>query len=365
MIGKKNIDFVLGSQYGDEGKGMVAKLMADKATEAGKSYTWTGRVGAQNAEHRFIHKACPLTGRIFPSAAAGRSGITAILGAGHCFRPEQFFLEATHLGIPLDAGRVKVDPHAMWLRDNHSTDNLETGNSRATTGWGVGAAVAEKVRRRPGTKLIGDCPEMAPFLEDIPMYLETINGPGLMEGSQGAMLSLDHGHFPHCTAKNVTVPAVCGEMGFSHRRVGKVFGVARLVFMRVPGPSGPTGGSEVTYDQVEDRTGLRLPHHQRLQGDTTRWAAGSKPTQADEERLFEFSMWELKKSHYLNGYDGLAITFTDYHRPGNYRVTSWDALHEDTKMLIEQISREVAPVFLVRTGQGEHDNIWLCDPWSL
>jgi adenylosuccinate synthase len=85
----RNVDFVVGTQYGDEGKGMVAKLVADVATDKNHSYEWTGRVGAQNAEHRFIHNACPMTARIFPSASSDRKGITAILGAGHCFRPEQ------------------------------------------------------------------------------------------------------------------------------------------------------------------------------------------------------------------------------------------------------------------------------------
>jgi adenylosuccinate synthase len=362
----RNIDFVLGSQYGDEGKGMVAKLIADKAAELGNPYAWTGRVGAQNAEHRFVHDSVPFTGRVFPSAAADRD-IIAILGAGHCFRPEHFHREAVHLRVRnIDRDHVKVDPHAMWLKDHHAEINLATGNSRATTGWGVGAAVAEKVRRQHGTQLIGSCPEMEPFLEDIPVWLDqNQNLSGLMEGSQGAMLSLDHGHFPYSTAKNVSATAAASEMGFSHKRINKVFGVARLVFMRVPGPSGPTGGQEVSYDQVEERTGLRLPHHQRLQGDTSRWTAGMSPDKADEERLFDFSMWELKKSHALNGYDGIAITFVDYHRKDNYAAKKWSDLHKDTKNLIEQISREVAPVFLVRTGQGEHDNIWLCNPWDI
>lgn len=360
----RNIDFVLGSQYGDEGKGMVAKLMADKAAERGNPYHWTGRVGAQNAEHRFIHQAISFTGRIFPSAAAKRD-IVAVLGAGHCFRPEQFVLEAKHLRMNLSPEMVKVDPHAMWLKDEHAIDNLSTGNSRATTGWGVGAATAEKVRRKHGTQLIGDCEITKPYCTDVPMWLDENNDkPGLMEGSQGAMLSLDHGHFPYCTAKNVTAVAAASEMGFSQNRISRVFGVARLVFMRVPGPSGPTGGSEVSYDEVERRTGLRLPHHQRLQGDTSRWKAGFED-KAGEERLFDFSLWELKKSHALNGYSGIAVTFVDYHRSGNYAVTKWSDLHKDTRNLIEQISREVAPVFLVRTGQGEHDNIWLEDPWTL
>jgi len=357
LIGfKQDVDFVVGAQYGDEGKGMVAKLVADHV-----KYAWTARTGAQNAEHRFIHGGCEFCARILPSACAFRPDIIAVLGAGHCFMPEQLLLETVHLGIEPD--RIIVDPHAMWLKPEHAEVNLATGNIRGTTGWGVGAAIAEKVRRQLGTQLIGDSEILAQAgvlcSRPVPQILQELKGPGLVEGSQGAMLSLDHGRYPYCTAKNVSVPAIAGELGLGLKRVRKVIGVVRLVFMRVPGPSGPTGGEETSFDAVEDRTGLRLPHHKRLQGDTTRWQASEKPDKAEEERLFDLSMDELRFTHYLNNYDYLAVTFTDYHRAGNYRVLDWSRLHEDTRKLINQLESDIAPVLLIRTGQGEYDNIWL------
>ena len=364
---RRDVDVVLGSQYGDEGKGMVAKLFADDAENRGEPYGWTSRTGAQNAEHRFIHtgntgSASDFCGRILPSACCYRDNILAVLGAGHCFMPEHLPKEATHMGIGPD--RVLVDGNAMWLREDHASANLAIGNARGTTGWGIGAAVAEKVRRKPETKLAKDCELLQDWLgsnlrSDVPQFLQEHPGPGLMEGSQGAMLSLDHGHFPYCTAKNVTVPGMLAELGISQKRVRRVIGVARLVMMRVPGPSGPTGGKELSYDEVEERTGLRLPHHTRLQGDTSRWKASNRPDQAEEERLFDLSLEELWKSHLLNGYDCLAITFTDMHRQGNYRKQSWNDLHSDTRDLIKVIEREIGvPVVLVRTGRGEFDNIW-------
>lgn len=357
---KTDVDIVLGAQYGDEGKGMVAKLMADRADQSKESYGWTARVGAQNAEHRFIHQSCDFCARVLPSASTYRASIKAVLGAGHCFLPDHLFREAIHLGVPLE--RVYVDRHAMWLRPDHAIANLEIGNERGTTGWGIGAATAEKIRRRPGTKLMGDNEDMRVALGnrlcDTAMVLEELDGPGLIEGSQGAMLSLNHGHYPHCTAKDVTVPALLGELGIGIKRVRRVIGVSRIVMMRVSGPSGPTGGTEVSYDEVESRTGLRLPQHKRLQGDTTRWKASVHDNQADEERLFDLSVEELYKSHVLNNYDALALTFADYHRRGNYRATTFGELHPDTQALVKDIDRNIAPVILIRTGQGEHDNIW-------
>lgn len=362
-----DVDILVGMQYGDCGKGMVCKLLADRAEKKGLSYVWTGRVGAQNAEHRFIHEACTFCARIFPSAAAYRENILAILGAGHCFLPGHLFREAIHLGIPLS--RVYVDPHAMWLRPEHAQANKETGDQRGTTGWGIGVALAEKLRRQPGTRLIGDCADIRQALGNrvasVPALLDMLKGPGLVEGSQGTMLSLNHGHYPFCTGKDVTAPAICAELGISHKRIRHVYGAARMVMMRVSGPSGPTGGKEITYDAVEKRTGLRLPQHRRLQGDSMRWRARGSTTEVEEERLFDISLDELQFAMALNGCDRLALTFADYHRQGNYRARRWKDLHPDTQDLVRLVHHEIAPVFLVRTGQGEHDNIWYEDgkPW--
>jgi adenylosuccinate synthase len=358
------VDFVVGTQYGDEGKGMVAKLMADIAELNGDPYEWTARVGAQNAEHRFVHQACDLCARILPSAAAFRPNIRAVLGAGHCFKPEQLLLEAVHLGVPIE--RIWVDSLAMWLKDSHAVSNRERGDKRGTTGWGIGSATAEKVARAPETQLMRDCEELQKLLSNRlrqigPVLNTEFAGRGLFEGSQGFMLSLNHGRYPYSTAKDVTITNMASELGLGHKRFGTVTGVVRLVFMRVSGPSGPTGGNELSYDEVERRTGLRFPNHKRLQGDSMKWTstAGRADGVTDEERLFDLSMEELIYSHSVNNYDQLAVTFCDMHREGNYRVRDWNDLHIDTRAMIKRIEDELnVPVVLVRTGQGEHDNIW-------
>ena len=368
----KNVDFVVGTQYGDEGKGMVAKLLADKAEEANTPYQWTARVGAQNAEHRFVHDSCDLCARILPSASAfrgrnGRTRIKALLGAGHCFKPEQLLLEAVHLGV--DVNDIFVDELAMWLKDEHAASNRERGDKRGTTGWGIGSATAEKVARAPETQLIRDCEELKSILGNQltkigPKLNTEFSGPGLFEGSQGFMLSLNHGRYPWSTAKDVTISNMCSELGLSIKRVRSIVGVVRLVFMRVSGPSGPTGGQEISYDEVEERTGLRLPNHKRMQGDSMKWTStvGKAGGATDEERLFDMSLEELYYSHSVNGYDKLAVTFCDMHRRGNYRVTEYSQLHPETREKIAEIQRSLnVPVVLVRTGQGEHDNIWLPD----
>lgn len=351
---RHTVDFVVGAQYGDEGKGTVASLLADMATTRGQSYEWSGRAGAQQAEHRFIHRSCEFCARILPSACAFRDNILAILGPGHCFRPEMLALEAKHLGISLRD--VYVDPQAMWLTVEHAEKNAVVAASRGTTGWGVGAAIAEKVTRDRDTMLMKDAVEILqgpyskyPHLVPACTILNSLQGPGLVEGSQGALLSLNHGEYPYCTSKDVTVSALVNEMGLNHKCIRKVIGVVRMLPMRVPGPSGGARGEEANYDEIEALTGVRIPEYKRLQGDSGK-----------EERIFDFSMEELEYSMRLNAYDYLVITFADYHHGDNYRVRSLDELHHGTRKLLLMIS-EVAPLLLVRTGPGEHDNIWFPD----
>jgi adenylosuccinate synthase len=259
------------------------------------------------------------------------------------------------MGVPLD--QIHVDGQAMWLQEAHRSANKEASDKRGTTGWGIGAATAEKVLRRPGTRLIKDC---AGQMLGVHMCKGAITvneweGPGLFEGSQGALLSLDQGIYPYCTGKNVTAPAMCAELGISMKRVRRIIGVVRAVPMRVPGASGPSGGAETSYDEIEKLTGITIPQAVRMQGDMTK---------ETEERVFHFSMEDMVLSHLLNGYDALALTFADYHRPGNYQVHDYGDLHADTKKLIERLEDMIAPVILVRTGPEEGDNIWLHD-WEV
>ena len=352
---ERDVDIVVGAQYGDEGKGMVSVLLADRQQKF-DPYAWVGRVGAQNAEHRFIRQGCELTSRILPSASARRWDVLSVLGPGHCFNPGDLEKEAVHLGVKLSS--VVVSPNAMMLTSCHREQQKVAAGVRGSTGWGVGAALAEKVKRHPGTKLMEGVFRGTPVYEvNVPRYLND-GGFGLIEGTQGALLSLDHSeNYPHCTGKNVTAPAILAEMGLSAKRLRYVFGVVRLVPMRTPGNSGDARGEKITFDEIEARTGLRIPQHRRLQGDCARYDCDSP-----EERLFEFSLEELEYSHMLNGYDFLVVTFADYHRRGNYRATNYDNLHNETKDLIVEISKKIAPVILIRTGQGELDNIWLRHP---
>jgi adenylosuccinate synthase len=101
-----------------------------------------------------------------------------------------------------------------------------------------------------------------------------------------------------------------------------------------------------------------------MQGDSMKWTStvGKASGATDEERLFDLSMEELEYSHHVNGYTQLVVTFADMHRAGNYRAQSMDELHSDTIKAIEHIEDKLnVPVILVRTGQGEHDNIWRGD----
>lgn len=353
----RDVDILVGMQYGDEGKGQVAAMLADLAEQQGGPYQWTLRVGGNQAEHRFVRDGMECCARILPAAAAWRHPpILALLGAGHIYRPELLPLEARHLGI--EPAYIYADPNAMWLTPEHAKTHTPMAKTRGSTGWGVGAAAAEKVLRRPGTRLVGQSADLVAFLGKghvlrTSTLVDEIAGPGLVEGSQGALLSLNHGWYPYCTAKDVTPPALLAEAGIPVCRVRRVYGIVKLVVTRVPGPSGPAYGRPLTWDELQERSGVIVPHHRRLNGDTAQVAATTP------ERIFDFSWEELEYAAVLVGPDALIVTFADLHRPGNFRVRDWDDLHRDTRKLIETISERIAPVVAVRTGPGERDYILL------
>jgi adenylosuccinate synthase len=342
----RNIDVLVGMQYGDESKGAISEHLANA-----NNYQWTARVGAQNAEHRFIRNGKNCCARILPSAAAWRPGILAMLGAGHCFRPDLLPIEAVNLGVSAD--RIFCDPQAMWLKPEHAQSNNPMARTRGTTGWGIGRALAEKVLRDPRTALIGESPELQSYLgssniQSISLMIDDLEGPGLIEGSQGALLSLNHGHYPYCTGKDVTVPALLAETGVPIHRVRRIVGVVKLVVSRVPGNSGPTAGRELSFEEIEERTGIMIPQSVRLQGDTQTYGA------VGTEREFEFDLEEVRRACILNGPTELAVAFADWHRAGNLGVRDFNKLHQDTRDVIRQLDQFV-PVTTIRTGPNEQD----------
>ncbi|MHA1225189.1 MAG: adenylosuccinate synthetase [Candidatus Hodarchaeales archaeon] len=302
------IDIVCGGFYGDEGKGQICAWLAHKQILQGAPYNFAVRVGGSNAEHRFeLPNGVRYTGRVLPVAGWVDPKIKLVLGAGHMIKLESLFREIKELesmyGKQRD--RIFIDPQAGVIDPAHIEAGKEAATFRGSTHQGTGQAVAHKVVRDGKFKTARDYSELRNYVcEDTVMLMNTWMRKGeigLLEGSQGAFLSLNHGYYPYCTSKDVTPAALLAEAGISTRRVRHIWAVFKAVPTRVPGNSGPADGRELSWEELEKAIGKQIPEDTKRQTDS-----------GDRERIFLWSWKEFMKSINLIGPTHMALTFIDW-----------------------------------------------------
>jgi len=340
----KTIDIVYGGNFGDEGKGQACAWLALRKREQGLSYHFAVRVGGSNAEHRFVDPHDEKhTARVLPVAAWIDPNIKIVLGAGHMIKLESFFHEMNELTTLQgdQGGRISIDPMAGVIEPGHVESGRET-SWRGSTHQGNGQAVAHKVLRDGKFKTAKEYPELKDFIYwggtwKLMRNWMAAGKPGLLEGSQGALLSLNHGYYPFCTSKDVTPAALLAEAGIATKYIRDIYGVYRTVPMRVPGNSGPSGGEELTWEQLEKAMGRDLPESVKRQTDS-----------GDRERVFLWSWDEFIKSVVLCGPTRMVLTFADW----------WptELMSINTEELIRNMEELAScPVIMVRNGPNWND----------
>lgn len=334
----RSVDIVAGGQFGDEGKGQICAFMAARAVQIDRPYHYAVRVGGSNAEHRFVlPDGRKFTARVLPVAGWADPDVKLILGPGHMIKLDSFIKEVSELealyGFQTD--RILIDPNAGVIGPEHIGDTKNAW--RGTTGQGVGKAVAHKALRDGKFRTAKDYPELAPYIYHDGVW-RLIRGwvatgqSGLLEGSQGALLSLDHGYYPFCTSKNATPAALLAEAGIPTSAVRGTVMVYRAVPMRVPGRSGPTGGQEIDWEQLEAALGTGLPESAKRQTDS-----------GDRERVFLWSWEDFEKSIALCAPTAMVLTFADWW-PGKLMGYPVEELVGEMQL------RARCPVLMVRNG---------------
>ena len=339
------IDIVVGGQYGDEGKGQVCAHLANK-----NNYKYAVRVSGSNAEHRFLdEKNKKHTARVLPVAAWIDPDIYCILGAGHMIKLESFeneLQELQRLWGPEIHERILIDPQAGVIMNQH-TKKSEYTNFRGSTHQGNGQAIAHKVLRDGTFKLAKDYPELERYLGNTVKRLDEFNHVGyhgLLEGAQGALLSLNHGYYPFNTAKDVTPAGLLAEAGIPTKYVRDTWAVYRAIPMRVPGNSGPTGGREIPWEELERRINKNLPDSVKIQTDSF-----LVNKEGQYERVFEWSWEDFHKSVSMCGPSHIVITFGDWWPvDGTGSVDTFDQLIKT----IQQMDLNVA---MTRSGPKFED----------
>lgn len=272
-------DLIVGIQWGDEGKGKIVDLLAQK-------YDVVARYqGGHNAGHTIVVDGKTHALHLIPSGILNPKAIN-IIGNGVVVSPEALIKEMKQFDNLL--GRLFVSESAHMILTFHTLidqakEKLRGEKAIGTTGRGIGPAYSEKIARagfRLGelrdvnaltnrvmeyfeqNKAIFQALEISlPTKEELTVELTTFaealipflanttqmawklmdeDKKILLEGAQGTMLDIDHGTYPYVTSSSTISAGACTGLGVNPKDIGKVTGIVKAYCTRVGNGPFPT-----------------------------------------------------------------------------------------------------------------------------
>ncbi len=332
----KNV-VVIGTQWGDEGKGKVVDLLTERAAAVVRFQ------GGHNAGHTLVIGGEKTVLHLIPSGIL-HPDVHCLIANGVVLSPSALLDEIATLeksGIEV-RGRLGISPACPLILPCHVA--LDTAREKArgakaigTTGRGIGPAYEDKVGRRAlrtgdlldarrfAAKLgevldyhnfilqhyyqadtvdyqnvLDTCLEQAtqltPLLTDTTARLDDHRRRGdnvLYEGAQGALLDIDHGTYPFVTSSNTTAGGAATGTGIGPRELDYILGITKAYSTRVGGGPFPT--------ELHDETGKRLAERGHEFGATT-----GRP-----RRCGWLDIVALRRAMLTNSVSGLAMTKLD------------------------------------------------------
>lgn len=252
------VTVVVGGQFGSEGKGKVSYITAQRhqatvAIRSGGSNSGHTAYDSDGRRHIFRH---------LPTAAL-LPDILCILGPGSLIDPDILRDELERIELPPQ--RLNIDPMAFVITEAHRNQETSSGLSDriGSTMSGTGAALIDRISRRPDVDLARSHPFLRQFVRDpVRDLLRQVLGRGervVVEGTQGFGLSnLQSPDYPFVTSRDTTAAAFVSEAALSPMDVDQIVLVIRSHPIRVDGNSGPlpleTKWSEV--GRLTSQTGL-------------------------------------------------------------------------------------------------------------
>jgi adenylosuccinate synthase len=327
---------VVGAQWGDEGKGKIVDMLAEKVCMVVRFS------GGDNAGHTVINNYGEFKLHLIPSGIF-YSHTTCIIGNGVAINPAVLLKEMDELkGRGVDPSRLYVSDRAHLIMPYHILmDGLEEdslgGQALGTTRKGVGPAFTDKAARwgiRAGdlldkngflkllkvqlerknlllSKVYGVKPlsldeiynqyclygdRLAPHIRDTTVMVHESLKRGelvLLEGAQGVLLDPDFGTYPYTTSSSPMVGGACLGAGISPTSINRILAVFKAYCTRVGGGPMPT--------ELNDETGELIRKRANEFGTTT-----GRP-----RRCGWFDSVAARFSHRLNGFTGAAVTRLD------------------------------------------------------
>lgn len=324
---------IVGAFWGDEGKGKIISYLALK-----DNLDFCVRTGSVNAAHTVWHEGQKYALHMVPAGFINPK-CRLLIAPGANVHVGQFFkeVELTKVGT-----RVGIDQQASIIEAKHSEQDKASAHNRGigTTGWGVGPALEERVRRT--AKLAKDLPELKPYLTDAITEVNDGIDQGkqvLLEGTQGFMLSLFlGGGYPYVTGRDTGASAIASEAGVGPTRVDEVIIVYKSFITRVG--AGPLPG-EITKEEAQNRGWFEV-------------AAGT----GRERRSAPFDFELAKKTAKINGATQAALTKLDCIFPACAGKRDFNDLSTEAKQFIKEVeSRSGIPVTIIGTGPDALDII--------
>ncbi|MBW2172000.1 MAG: adenylosuccinate synthase [Deltaproteobacteria bacterium] len=329
---------VIGTQWGDEGKGKVVDVLAEKARLVVRFQ------GGNNAGHTMVVDGESFISHLIPSGILHPDKV-CLIGNGVVVDPGVLIQEIEHLrgrGISVNPDNLIVSENAHLIMPyhkliDHGRERVKGDKKLGTTGRGIGPCYEDKATRRGirfcdlideemfkdklscilGEKtfylkefLKSETIDEAAILEEYLPYAETLRphvanvsvliseaikaGHNvLFEGAQGTHLDIDHGTYPYVTSSNTVAGNACCGAGIGPTRIDAVVGMVKAYTTRVGAGPFPT--------ELEDEIGDRLQEKGAEFGATT----------GRRRRCGWLDTVVVRNAARLNGLTGIAMTKLD------------------------------------------------------
>ena len=328
---------VVGSQWGDEGKGKIVDWLSSQADVVVRFQ------GGHNAGHTLVIGGVTYKLSLLPSGIV-RPGKLSVIGNGVVIDPHAMIAEIERVqaqGVAIDRDNFRIAENACLILSLHreldqSRESANTGTKIGTTGRGIGPAYEDKVGRRAirvadltdtstlmpkierllthhnairrglrlpeitpdglFAELAGIAPKIVPYIDTVFELLDDARRQGkriLFEGAQGTLLDIDHGTYPYVTSSNTVAGQAAIGSGLGPRAIDYVLGITKAYTTRVGGGPFPT--------ELEDEIGQTMGDRGREFGTVT----------GRRRRCGWFDAVAVRQAVKTNGIDGIALTKLD------------------------------------------------------
>lgn len=268
---------IVGTQWGDEGKGKVVDLLAEHADMVVRFQ------GGNNAGHTMVVEGEQFISHLVPSGIL--QGKTCFIGNGLVVDPEVLLEEIDYLsskGVDIGPDKLKISEKAHLIMPyhqavDHARERMKGDKKIGTTGRGIGPCYEDKATRR-GVRFVellkqdvfrekvatildeknfylknymdADTLELEPILEKYGAFAKRLapyvtnvsvalsdgmkaGGQVLFEGAQGTHLDIDHGTYPYVTSSSTVAGNACSGSGVGPGKLTDIIGIVKAYTTRV------------------------------------------------------------------------------------------------------------------------------------